>query len=80
MTSVLDALKSVQFVINAEGKKFAVQVLPTLSEVSQGGTAVFSQVETTQSNRALINAATQLAEPVFANVWNNPEDDIYNEL
>ncbi|MEM9009089.1 MAG: hypothetical protein AAGE59_36985 [Cyanobacteria bacterium P01_F01_bin.86] len=105
MTSVLKALKSAQFVVNADGQKVAVQISPTLwqalltwietadstlsieellattaAESPQGNIAVLSGSETTQSDRTLVSAATQLAEPAFANVWNNPEDNIYNNL
>lgn len=105
MTSVLEALKSAQFVVNADGQKVAVQLSPTLwqalltwleteksipsleellettaSEAPQDRTSVFSGVGTPQSDRGLVRAATQLAEPAFASVWDNSEDDIYNEL
>jgi hypothetical protein len=30
--------------------------------------------------RALVQAATALSEPSFAAVWDNPEDDVYNDL
>ena len=32
------------------------------------------------SERRLIQAANRLAEPTFKKVWNNPEDDIYDNL
>jgi hypothetical protein len=32
------------------------------------------------SERRLIQAANRLAEPAFKKVWNNPEDDIYDNL
>ncbi len=95
MTSVLEALKSAQFVVNADGQKVAVQLsstvwqalltwletaesIPSLEELL--ATTVVSRIGTTQSDRALVNATTQHAETAFVNVWNNSEDDIYNEL
>ena len=105
MTSVLEALKSAQFVVNADGQKVAVQLSPvlwqalltwletaesipsleelldtTVNVASHEDVAVCSCIETIQSDRTLVSAATQLSEPAFANVWNNLEDDIYNEL
>ncbi|RJP86752.1 MAG: toxin-antitoxin system, antitoxin component, Xre family protein [Desulfobacteraceae bacterium] len=32
------------------------------------------------SERRLIQAANKLAEHTFKKVWNNPEDDIYDDL
>lgn len=32
------------------------------------------------SDRALIRAATAASAPAFAQVWNNPEDDVYDAL
>ncbi|EKU98446.1 hypothetical protein Lepto7375DRAFT_7732 [Leptolyngbya sp. PCC 7375] len=105
MTSVLEALKSAQFVVNADGKRVAVQLSPTLwqalltwletansipsleellettaSESPQESTSVFSSMGTPQADRVLVSAATQLAKPAFTKVWNNPEDDIYEEI
>ena len=31
-------------------------------------------------DRALFRAASAASEPVFAAVWNNPEDDVYDAL
>jgi hypothetical protein len=31
-------------------------------------------------NRALGRAAVAASAPAFAEVWNNPEDDVYDEL
>ena len=33
-----------------------------------------------EQNRALVRAAAAASAPVFASVWDNPDDDIYNEL
>lgn len=33
-----------------------------------------------ESHRALVQAAAAASEPSFARVWDNPEDDIYNDL
>ena len=30
--------------------------------------------------RELVHAATALSEPSLAAVWDNPEDDVYNDL
>jgi hypothetical protein len=30
--------------------------------------------------RQLVEAASRLSEPSFAAVWDNPEDDVYNDL
>lgn len=30
--------------------------------------------------RQLLQAAARLSEPSFAAVWDNPEDDVYNDL
>jgi hypothetical protein len=30
--------------------------------------------------RALVQAATALSEPSLSAVWDNPEDDVYNDL
>jgi hypothetical protein len=30
--------------------------------------------------RALVRAATALSEPSLSAVWDNPEDDVYNDL
>ena len=32
------------------------------------------------SERRLIQAANRLAEPTFKKIWDNPEDDIYDDL
>ena len=31
-------------------------------------------------HRELVQAATRLSEPSLAAVWDNPEDDVYNDL
>jgi hypothetical protein len=33
-----------------------------------------------EQNRALSRAASALSEPSFATIWNNPEDDVYDDL
>ena len=33
-----------------------------------------------EQNRALSRAASELSEPAFATIWNNPEDDVYDDL
>ena len=32
------------------------------------------------SDRRLVQAANQLGEPAFKKVWDNPEDDVYDNL
>lgn len=36
--------------------------------------------ETTKDDRQLVNAASRIAEPAFAKVWNNPEDAEYDKV
>jgi hypothetical protein len=33
-----------------------------------------------EQTRAMTNAAAEASLPAFAEVWNNPDDDAYNEL
>ncbi len=33
-----------------------------------------------EADRALTRAAMRASEPALARVWDNPDDDIYNEL
>ena len=33
-----------------------------------------------EQSRSLSRAATAASEPAFANVWNNPDDDVYDAL
>jgi hypothetical protein len=33
-----------------------------------------------ENERRLIQAANKLAEPAFKKVWDNPEDDVYDNL
>ena len=90
MTTVLEALKSAQFVIDASGNRVAVQLSPALREallnrlenVEPTPIVELSDVKkkTTIDDTALISAATKLSEPSLANVWNNPEDDVYDAL
>ena len=37
-------------------------------------------LHTRDEQRQLFDAASRLSEPSFAAVWNNPEDDVYNDL
>ena len=90
MTSVLEALKSAQFVVDASGQRVAVQLnptlwsalvtwleseehIPTVEELTQNS-------EGATSNGLLVTAAAKLSEPSLARVWDNSEDDIYNDL
>jgi uncharacterized protein (DUF362 family) len=99
MTNMLDALKSAQFVMDAEGQPVAIQLKPAVWEAliawlqATGGGPVF--VETSQESSdgsstastldksgssALVKAAAILSEPSLERIWNNSEDDIYNDL
>ncbi len=33
-----------------------------------------------EAHRSLVRAAAVLSAPAFARVWDNPEDDVYNDL
>lgn len=96
MTSVLEALKSAQFVVDAKGQCVAVQLnfmlweallawlenedsLPTIEELTQKSAIALSE-DARSEDRALVNAGAQLSEPSLASVWDNPEDDIYNDI
>jgi hypothetical protein len=35
-------------------------------------------IATREQERSLIRAATQTSEPVFALIWENPEDSVYD--
>ena len=37
-------------------------------------------IATREQDRAVTHAATMSSESAFANVWNNPEDDVYDAL
>jgi hypothetical protein len=37
-------------------------------------------LRTRDEHRELVQAATRLSEPSLAAVWDNPEDDVYNNL
>ncbi|EKV01315.1 hypothetical protein Lepto7375DRAFT_3478 [Leptolyngbya sp. PCC 7375] len=39
-----------------------------------------SEVHIAQEDATLTYSAMKLSEPSFARVWDNPEDDIYNDL
>ena len=90
MPSILQALQSAQFVVDARGERVAVQLSPVVWQALLNWIADVEQVpsveELTQTGEVheaepnLIDAAAQLAEPAFARAWDNPEDDIYNDL
>ena len=89
MTTVLEALKSAQFVVDASGNRVAVQLSPELWEalltwlenVEPTPTVELSELHSTATDdTALISAAIKLSEPSLATVWNNPEDDVYDAL
>jgi hypothetical protein len=91
MTSMIEALKSAQFVVNASGQRVGVQLQPALWE------AILTWIESaenmptveeltqkiepaTTADRALTEAAMRLSEAALSGVWDNSEDDIYNDL
>ena len=95
MTSMLDALKSAQFVTNAEGQRTAIQLNPVVWEALVIWVEAAEQIPTVEEltqksigapsvggsqDIALANAAASLSEASFTKVWDNPEDDIYNDL
>ncbi|NET35567.1 MAG: hypothetical protein F6K19_26680 [Cyanothece sp. SIO1E1] len=99
MTSVLEALKSAQFVVDTTGQRIAVQVnptvwqallvwlenvesVPTVEELTQTPTSEQPLEANTAvyADRALVNTVARLSEPSLTKVWDNPEDDIYNDL
>ena len=41
---------------------------------------ILDRMGTTQPERTLASVSAQLFEPVFANVWDSSEEDVYNEL
>ncbi|MEO0648676.1 MAG: hypothetical protein AAFZ17_21400 [Cyanobacteria bacterium J06650_10] len=91
MTTLLEALKSAQFVTDTKGQQVAIQIQPavwqalvTWLESTNGGPSfeeIKQRSETTQrESMSLAHAATHLSEHSFSQVWNNPEDDVYNDL
>lgn len=91
MTTLLDALKSAQSVTDAQGQQVAIQIEPAVwkalviwLETTNGGPTL---EETIQSPAAsgnedawIVASAAKLSEPSLATVWDNSEDDIYNNL
>jgi len=91
MTSLLDVLKSAQFVTDSQGQQVAIQIRPAVwkamvawLEATDGGPELEEITHipaiSYESDTSLIQAAAKLSEPAFAAIWNNPEDDIYNDL
>ncbi len=91
MTSMIEALKSAQFVVNANGQRVGVQLQPALWEALLAWMEsaeniptveeLTNQIKTaTTADAALTRAAMRLSEASLANVWDNSEDDIYNDL
>lgn len=91
MTTVLEALKSAQFVVDASGQRVAVQLSPVLWEALLVWLAREERIPTVEElthtaqeaiapDVALASAAMRLSEPSLYSVWNNQEDDAYNEL
>lgn len=91
MTTLLDALKSAQFVTDAQGQQVAIQIKPavwralvTWLETTNDGPALEEIVQSPaikgNEDASLVAAAAKLSEPSLAAVWDNSEDDIYNDL
>ncbi|WP_121969450.1 hypothetical protein [Leptolyngbya sp. BC1307] len=90
MTTLLDALKSAQFVTDAQGQQIAIQIKPavwkalvTWLEITNGGPALEEIVQSpavSGGDALLVASAAKLSEPSLATVWDNSEDDIYNDL
>ncbi|PZO22746.1 MAG: hypothetical protein DCF25_02200 [Leptolyngbya foveolarum] len=91
MTSLLEALKSAQFVTNSQGQQVAVQIQPAVWNAlvawleSTSSVPTLEEIDVSQAvgngqDAVLVQAAAKLSEPSFASVWNNPEDDVYNDL
>lgn len=91
MTSVVEALKSAQFVVDSRGQRVAVQLTPSLWEAllawleNEEGIPTVEELTqaigtATTADADLAKAAMQLSEASLASVWDNPEDDVYNAL
>jgi type II secretory pathway component PulM len=91
MTNMLDALKAAQFVTDAQGQPVAIQLKPAVWEAlvawlqATGGGPIFDETLLESAtdrleDSALVKAATSLSEPSLARVWDNSDDDIYNDL
>jgi len=62
-------------------EKILIEKIRTLSPEKITQVADFIDfISQKDSERRLIQAANKLAEPTFEKVWNNPEDDIYDDL
>ncbi len=102
MITVLETIKSAQFVVDATGKLIAVQLsskiwqalldlveqsesVPTVEEltasnVNRDGDGASDTDLAMLADCTLVTNSTRLSEPSLAKVWDNPEDDIYNDL
>ncbi|MGB3295920.1 MAG: hypothetical protein WBB01_23300 [Phormidesmis sp.] len=89
--ALIAALKSAQFVTDAQGQQVAIQIKPavwkalvTWLETANGGPAVEEIIQAPavggNEDALLVTSAAKLSEPSLATVWDNSEDDIYNDL
>lgn len=66
---------------NAQALLEKIQALPVerIAEIEDFVDFIATR-EQTQQDRALTRAAAAASAPAFAAVWDNPEDDVYDEL
>lgn len=91
MATLLDALKSAQFVTDAQGQQVAIQIQPAVwqalvswLEATNGG-PLLEEIDPSAVTENLeelywSNVSMKMSEPSLAQVWDNPEDDVYNDL
>jgi len=64
-----------------EQEKMLIEKVRTLSPEKVSQVIDFVDFLSHRDNeRRLIQAANKLAEPAFKKVWDNPEDDVYDNL
>ncbi len=64
-----------------EQEKMLIEKVRTLSPDKVSQVLDFVDFLSDKDNeRRLIRASNKLAEPVFEKVWDNPEDDVYDNL
>ncbi|NEQ53674.1 MAG: hypothetical protein F6K11_26670 [Leptolyngbya sp. SIO3F4] len=62
----------------ADGLPTVEKLLALSGERSQGTTKLLAG--TTEEETSLIYAAMQVSEPSFTRIWDNSEDDVYDDL
>ena len=64
-----------------EQEKMLIEKVRTLSPEKMSEVLDFVDfLSHRDSDRRLIRAANKLAEPAFTEIWDNPEDDVYDNL